>query len=148
MIKIVVEDRDERRSEGKVLLKRASALHLQRDFGDSVRKEDFRAVCFVGLRRPVVSHGNSVGLESQIAADFCFFALVRLYGRGSVSEPACPGWSDLKVLVADLFAFEEQRKFPLVRLKYAAGGGLSFLGVRVGQCKNEKEKKCRECQVS
>src|SRR5207253_7016096 len=93
-------------------------------------------------------HGKSVGLDSQFAADFCFFALVRLYGRGPVSEPACPGWSDLKVLVADLFAFEEQGKFPLVRLKYAAGGGISFLGVRVAECKNEKEKKCRECQVS
>ena len=62
VIEIIVEDRDERRSEGKVLFKWASALHLQRDFGDSVRKENFRAVRFVGLRSPVVSHGNSVGL--------------------------------------------------------------------------------------
>src|SRR5439155_19837302 len=97
MIKIVVENRDERRTERKILLKRASSLHLQSDFSHSVRKEDFRAVCFVGLRSPAVGHGNAIGLESQIAADLRFFALVGRYGGRSVSEPASPGLRGIEV---------------------------------------------------
>jgi len=46
MVEVVVQNGDERRIEGEVLLERARALHLQRNTCHAVSEEDVSAVGF------------------------------------------------------------------------------------------------------
>ena len=88
MIEVVVEHGDQRRVERIFLLERMRPLHLQRRFGYAIGENDVRRIGFIGLRGPVVTQGNAVGLHRQVPGNLRGFPVRRLQGSGTYGYPA------------------------------------------------------------
>src|SRR5260370_18900520 len=88
MVEIVVQNGDERRTKGKILLERARALHLQGDTRYAVSEEDVSAVGFFRLGTPVIADGRAIGLPRQCPGDFPGATLRRPDLRRAFGDPA------------------------------------------------------------
>lgn len=106
VIKIVVEDGDERCAEGEILFEGAGALHFESDFGDAVGEENVGAVGFVAFGGPLVADGRAVGLQDEGSGNFCGGGLRRLYIGGALGDPTAGGGGDFEFFMADGLAVE------------------------------------------
>src|SRR6266481_5381529 len=127
MVEVVVQNGDERRIEGEVLLERARALHLQRNTCHAVSEEDVSAVGFFRLGAPLVADGRAIGPHRQCTGDFAWTALGWLDFCGAFGDPSAAGWRNFKFFVADGLSSELDGELALVLSKEYAAGRLPAL---------------------
>ena len=139
MVEIVVEDGDERRVEGKSLFERAGALHLESDFGDAVGEDNVGAVGFFGLRGPLVADGRAIRFQRERAGNFAGDTFGGLDVGGAFGTPACAGWGNFEIFVADDLAAELDGELAFVLREDA---GAIFLP---GESQGGAGENCKSC---
>ena len=101
MVEVVVQDGDDRRSEGELLGKWFGVIKTKNDGGDAVLELNFGGGFFRSLRAPVVADGRAVRLKSQMSADFGPVTARRVNVGAPLGDPAIATRANFKFLSSD-----------------------------------------------
>src|SRR5882757_5414674 len=123
MVKVVVQNGDERRIECQVLLKGPlRSLHLESDAGNAVGEKNVGAIGFFRLCAPVIADGCAIRLQRQGAGNFTRSSLGRLDLCGAFGKPSAAGGSNFKFFTPDSLSAESNAERALIRGKYNSAG--------------------------
>src|ERR1700730_15604039 len=114
IIEIIVEHRDERRVEHKILAERRCRAQVGRAFCSPTDKFDGTAGFFLSFRGPIVMEWSAVHRELELACGFDLSSAWHVRAHGAVLDPGFAGLGNLKILAADGLAVDRDPELAFV----------------------------------
>lgn len=144
IVEVVIENDDERRIKGEVLLERVGTADLDGHLGDAIGKEDMGATGFIGLGGPLVGDGGTVGLEGKIAGNGRGGGTFWRKVRGGLGRPDCAAGDNFELFVTDGFSIEKNLELTLIGCEDGACGRFFLGGVSEETASKDETKKNRD----